>query len=215
MEAVFSNLDSYWLGFTGTLELLLVGGLGALLLGGLVAFLRISPIASLRWIGTAFTELMRNTPLTLVFFFIIVVLPALQMGVNSKVGAFIALSVYTSAFVAEAIRSGINGVSLGQAEAARSLGLNFFQTVFLVVLPQALRMVVPPLINVIIALTKNTSIAGGFMVTELFAVSKRLTNANGDAVIPILIGIAACYLIITIPLGRVAEWVERKVAMSL
>ncbi|HMR49278.1 MAG TPA: amino acid ABC transporter permease [Arachnia sp.] len=215
MEAVFANLDSYWLGFRGTLELLLVGGAGALLLGGFVAFLRISPIASLRWIGTAFTELMRNTPLTLVFFFIIVVLPALQMGVNSKIGAFIALSVYTSAFVAEAVRSGINGVPMGQAEAARSLGLNFGQTVFLVILPQALRMVVPPLINVIIALTKNTSIAGGFMVTELFAVSKRLTNANGDAVIPILIGIAACYLIITIPLGRLAEWVERKVAMQL
>lgn len=215
MDAVFSNFDSYWLGFKGTLELLLIGGAGAVLLGGFVALLRISPIASLRWIGTAFTELMRNTPLTLVFFFIIVVLPALQMGVNSKVGAFIALSVYTSAFVAEAIRSGINGVPMGQAEAARSLGLNFGQTVFLVILPQALRMVVPPLINVIIALTKNTSIAGGFMVTELFAVSKRLTNANGDAVIPILIGIAVCYLIITIPLGRLAEVVERKVAMQL
>jgi len=215
VDAVFSNFDSYWLGFKGTLELLLIGGAGAVLLGGFVALLRISPIASLRWIGTAFTELMRNTPLTLVFFFIIVVLPALQMGVNSKVGAFIALSVYTSAFVAEAIRSGINGVPMGQAEAARSLGLNFGQTVFLVILPQALRMVVPPLINVIIALTKNTSIAGGFMVTELFAVSKRLTNANGDAVIPILIGIAVCYLIITIPLGRLAEVVERKVAMQL
>lgn len=214
MEAVLSNLDSYWLGFRGTLELLAVGGLGALLLGVLVALLRISPVASLRAIATGYTELMRNTPLTLVFFFIIVVLPALQMGINSKLGAFIALSVYTSAFVAEAIRSGINGVPLGQAEAARSVGLNFGQTVSLIIMPQALRMVVPPLINVIIALTKNTSVAGGFMVVELFAVSKQLANENGNAVIAILLGIAVCYLIITIPLGRLAEVVERKVAMQ-
>jgi len=214
MEAVFSNLDTYWLGFRGTLELLAVGGLGALLLGTFVALLRISPIASLRGVAVGFTELMRNTPLTLVFFFIIVVLPALQIRIPTKLGAFIALSLYTSAFVAEAIRSGINGVPIGQAEAARSVGLNFGQTVQLIILPQALRMVVPPMINVLIALTKNTSVAGGFAVVELFAVSKGLANQHGNAVIQILLGIAACYLIITIPLGQVAARIERKVAMQ-
>ncbi len=214
MQAVFSNLDMYWLGFKGTLELLAVGGLGALLLGTLVALLRISPIASLRAVAVGFTELMRNTPLTLVFFFIIVVLPALQIRIPTKVGAFIALSLYTSAFVAEAIRSGINGVPIGQAEAARSVGLNFGQTVQLVILPQALRMVVPPMINVLIALTKNTSVAGGFAVVELFAVSKVLANQHGNAVIEVLLGIAACYLIITIPLGQIAARIERKVAMQ-
>ncbi|MCB0884437.1 MAG: ABC transporter permease subunit, partial [Propionibacteriaceae bacterium] len=101
-----------------------------------------------------------------------------------------------------------------QAEAARSLGLRFGQTISLIILPQALRMVVPPLINVFIALTKNTSVAGGFLVVELFAVSKTLVNNNGDAVVPILLGIAACYLIITIPLGQLAGVVERKVAMQ-
>jgi len=213
MNAVLENLPAYWAGFRVTLELLVVGGLGALAIGLVVAFLRISPIASLRWIAAAYTELMRNTPLTLVFFFIIVVLPALQMGVDSKIGAYIALSLYTSAFVAEAVRSGINGVPVGQAEAARSVGLNFMQTVTLVIFPQALRMVVPPLINVFIALTKNTSVAGGFLVVELFAVSKTLTNAHGNAVIPILLGIGLCYLVITIPLGQVAERIERKVAV--
>lgn len=122
--------------------------------------------------------------------------------------------MYTSAFVAEAIRSGINGVPVGQAEAARSVGLTFGQTVSLIILPQAFRMVIPPLINVFIALAKNTSVAGGFLVVELFAVSKGLANENGNAVIPILLGIAACYLIITIPLGQLAGWVERKVAMQ-
>ena len=214
MNAVFSNLDMYWAGFRVTLELLAVGGVGAMIIGTLVALLRISPIASLRGIATGYTEIMRNTPLTLVFFFIIVVLPALQKGLDSKVGAYLALSLYTSSFVAEAIRSGINGVPLGQAEAARSLGMRFGQTIALIILPQALRMVVPPLINVIIALTKNTSVAGGFLVVELFAVSKTLANNNGNAVIPILLGIACCYLIITIPLGQLANYVERKVAVQ-
>ncbi|WIY81866.1 amino acid ABC transporter permease [Propionimicrobium sp. PCR01-08-3] len=214
MNAVFSNLDMYWAGFRVTLELLAVGGVGAMIIGTLVALLRISPIASLRGIATGYTEIMRNTPLTLVFFFIIVVLPALQIGLDSKVGAYLALSLYTSSFVAEAIRSGINGVPLGQAEAARSLGMRFGQTIALIILPQALRMVVPPLINVIIALTKNTSVAGGFLVVELFAVSKTLANNNGNAVIPILLGIACCYLIITIPLGQLANYVERKVAVQ-
>lgn len=214
MEAVLANLDSYWAGFKVTLELLIVGGLGAMVIGIIIALMRISPIGSLRAIATGWTEIMRNTPLTLIFFFIIVVLPLLQMGVSAKLGAYIALSVYTSAFVAEAIRSGINGVPLGQAEAARSVGLGFGQTVSLIILPQALRMVVPPMINVFIALAKNTSVAGGFMVVELFAVSKGLANANGNAVIPILIGIGLCYLIITIPLGQLAGWVERKVALQ-
>lgn len=118
MHAVLANLDQYWAGFKVTLELLFVGGLGALLIGTLIALMRISPIGSLRLIATGYTEMMRNTPLTLLFFFIIVVLPALQAGIDSKIGAYIALSLYTSAFVAEAIRSGINGVPIGQAEAA-------------------------------------------------------------------------------------------------
>ena len=82
--------------------------------------------------------------------------------------ALIGLTVYTSPFVAEALRSGINGVPVGQAEAARSIGLASARSLTLVILPQAFRMVIPPLINVFIALTKNTSVAGGFFVVELF-----------------------------------------------
>ena len=110
--------------------------------------------------------------------------------------AFIALTYYTSPFVAEALRSGINGVPIGQAEAARSIGLGFGQTVSLVVLPQAFRMTVPPLINVFIALTKNTSVAGGFFVVELFATTRQLANDNGNIVLPILFTAAALYLVV-------------------
>lgn len=213
MEAIISNFGYVLEGFSTTLLLLLYGGIGASIIGMVVAFMRISPIGALRVTATAYTELVRNTPLTLVFFLIIIVLPVLQLGVPSFTGAIIALSVYTSPFVAEALRSGINGVPLGQAEAARSLGLNFSQTVFSIIMPQAMRMVVPPLINVFIALTKNSSVASGFRVVELVAVSKVLANQNGDQVIPLLIGIAMFYLVITIPLGLAAGYIERKVAV--
>ena len=211
MDVIFSNIGLIAQGFGMTLQLLAVGGLGAAVIGMFIAFLRISPIAALRNIAVVYTELVRNTPLTLVFFLVIVVFPVIGLGLDSKVGAFIALSIYTSPFVAEALRSGINGVPIGQAEAARSLGMNFGQTIINVIAPQAMRMVVPPLINVFIALTKNTSVASGFLVVELVAVSKTLANANGDKVIPLLIGIAMLYLVITIPLGLIASAIERKV----
>ena len=213
MQALFENIDQVWAAFLNTLLLLAVGGVGASLIGTFVALLRISPIPALRMIATAYTELVRNTPLTLVFFLVIVVLPVLNLGLDSMAGAFLALSIYTSPFIAEALRSGVNGVPMGQAEAARSLGLNFNQTIRHVIFPQAMRMVVPPLINVFIALTKNTSVASGFYVVELVAQSKILANANGDQVMSMLLGIALFYLIITVPLGLVAARIERKVAV--
>jgi glutamate transport system permease protein len=213
MEAILSNFGYVLEGFSQTLLLLIYGGIGASLIGMLIAFMRISPIGALRVTATAYTELVRNTPLTLVFFLIIIVLPVLQLGVPSFLGAVIALWVYTAPFVAVGLRAGNTGGPLGQAEAARSLGLNFSQTVVSIVMPQAMRMVVPPLINVFIALTKNTSVASGFRVVELVAVSKVLANQNGDQVVPLLAGIALFYLVITIPLGLAAGYIERKVAV--
>jgi len=212
VNILFENFGQVANGFLMTLRLLLLGGLGAMILGLVVATMRISPVASLRGFATAYTELIRNIPLTLIFFFMVFVLPLISPDLPPyEVLAVFALAIYTSPFVAEALRSGINGVPVGQAEAARSIGLSFGQTLTLIVLPQALRMVVPPLINVFIALTKNTSVAGGFFVAELFLTAKTLTNANGNAVIPILIGIAIGYLLITIPLGLIAGRIEKKV----
>jgi len=210
VDAVFENLPTYLNGFSTTVLLLVISGLAALVMGTLVAAMRISPVATLRVVATVYTEIVRNTPLTLVLIFCALVLPYLGSRLPYFVAAIIALSVYTSPFVAEALRSGINGVPVGQAEAARSVGLGFRQTVSLVIFPQAFRMTIPPLINVFIALTKNTSVAGGFFVVELFAVGKQLANDNGDAVIPILLGVATFYLIITVPLGLLAVQLERK-----
>ena len=205
MNVLIENADSILAGFLMTLRMLVFGGLGAMVLGLLIATMRISPVASLRAFATAYTELFRNVPLTLIFLFMVFVLPLINPKLPPyEVLAVVALALYTSPFVAEALRSGINGVPVGQAEAARSIGLGFGQTLTLIVLPQALRMVVPPLINVFIALTKNTSVAGGFFVVELFATAQKLANNNGNAVIAIRVGVACFYLLITVPLGLIA-----------
>jgi len=210
VDAVIQNLPTYLNGFGTTVLLLVVSGLAALVIGTIVAAMRISPVATLRVVATVYTEIVRNTPLTLVLIFCALVLPYLGSRLPYLAAAIIALSLYTSPFVAEALRSGINGVPVVQAEAARSVGLGFRQTVSLVIFPQAFRMTIPPLGNLFIALTKNTSVAGGFFVVELFAVGKQLANDNGDAVIPILLGVATFYLIITVPLGLLAVQLERK-----
>jgi glutamate transport system permease protein len=213
MDAIIESTPLYIEGFLATLRLLAIAGVGAFIVGVLVAAMRISPIPTLRTFATAYTELLRNIPLLLVLFFCAFVLPILGVDLDYFVLACIGLTAYTSPFVAEAVRSGFNGVPIGQAEAARSIGLNFGQTVSLVVLPQAVRMVVPPLINVFIALTKNTSVAGVFFVVELFGASSRAARDHGDAVIPVLLYAAALYLLITVPLGLIAGAIEKKVAV--
>lgn len=214
MDAIVENLPQFVDAFLMTLRLLVVSGIAALIIGTLVAAMRISPIAALRGFATVYTEIVRNTPLTLVLFFCAYVLAQLSVRLDFVTAATIALATYTSPFVAEAIRSGINGVPLGQAEAARAIGFGFSQTVSLIVLPQAIRMVIPPLINVIIALTKNTSVAAGFSVIELVAVSRQVIQLNGNATITILVAVAVFYLLITVPLGQFAAHLERKVALQ-
>jgi glutamate transport system permease protein len=214
VSAILDNLDLYWQGFRTTLALAVLSALLALVLGTLLAAMRVSPVPTLRAAGTAYVQIVRNTPLTVVFFFVVFVLPELDIGLSFFVFAVIALTVYHAAFFCEAVRSGVNAVAVGQAEAARSIGLGFTQSLRLVILPQAFRTVIPPLINVVIALIKNSSIAAAFGTPELTAVGGRLANANAGAVIPLLLGIAACYLVLTLPSGWLAGVAERRVAIA-
>jgi glutamate transport system permease protein len=215
VDAVLDNASLYWEGFRTTLSLTLISASIALVLGTVLGAFRVSPVAPLRWFGTTYVELVRNTPLTLVFVFFVFVGPQLGFTPSSFfVPAVLALSIYTAAFVCEAVRSGVNSVGVGQAEAARAIGLTFTQTLRAVVMPQALRTVIPPLINIFIALAKNSSVAGGFFVADLFGIGRRLANAYPGDVVAVLIGVAACYLVITIPAGILAGVLERKVAFA-
>ncbi len=214
MDAILDNLDLYRQGFLTTLTLAALSAVLALLLGTLLAAMRVSPVLPLRAAGTAYVEIVRNTPLTVVFFFSVFVLPQIDITLSFFVFAVIALTVYHAAFFCEAVRSGINSVAAGQAEAARSIGLTFGQSLRLVILPQAFRTVIPPIINVVIALIKNTSIAAAFGVLEETGVGEQVANANSDQVIPVLLGVALCYLVITLPAGWLAGALERRVAFS-
>ena len=213
MDAIIDVTPAYLAGFWVTLQLLVISGIGAFIVGSLIAVMRISPVPSLRAFATVYTEVIRNVPLLLVLMFCALVLPILGSELDYFPLALIGLTVYTSPFVAEAIRSGFNGVPVGQAEAARSIGMGFTQTVTLVVFPQAGRMVVPPLINVFIALTKNTSVAGIFFVDELFKQTNAGARDNPDAVILILLYAALLYLCITVPLGLIAGAIEKRVVV--
>jgi glutamate transport system permease protein len=220
VDAVIQFFDLLLIAFGRTLALLGIAGAGALVLGTVVAGMRVSPVTPLRAVATAYTEIFRNTPLTLVLFGCAFVLPFLGVrfpGMDPQTSFFtlaaIGLTAYTTPFIAEAVRSGINGIPVGQAEAARSIGLDFRQTLGLVILPQAIRMVIPPIINVLIALTKNTSVAGGFFVVELIGASRFVINERGDEVIAILLAVAVFYLAVTIPLGLIAGAVEKRVAV--
>lgn len=215
MNVILENLPALFAGFLTTLQLTVVAGGIALVWGLVLAALRVSPLTPLRAFATTYVELLRNTPLTLVFFFLVFVAP--RFGVLAPLGfwtAIVALSAYTSAFVCEAVRSGINSVGVGQAEAARAIGLTFGQTLSVVILPQAVRTVIPPLINVFIALAKNTSVASGFATVELMASGRRVVTANPAESLWVLVGVALFYLLITIPSGVLAGVVERRVAFA-
>src|SRR6266511_5215344 len=184
-----ANVDVYVTGFLWILKLTAASALFALVLGVLLAAMRVSPVPVLRGFGTAWVNIFRNTPLTLIIFFCyfglfstLGVSLADDIELNNYWLGVIGLSVYTAAFVCEAIRSGVNTVPAGQAEAARAIGMSFSQSLRLVVLPQAIRSVVAPLGSVLIALTKNSTIVGTIGLIEAAAEMKQLINDNGDAV---------------------------------
>ncbi|HVW42701.1 MAG TPA: amino acid ABC transporter permease [Amycolatopsis sp.] len=177
MDVLLDNLDLYGPFFLTTIKLFLIAGAVSLVFGTFLAMLRVSPVPVFRGAGTLYVTVVRNTPLTLVFVFFVFAYPFLEISTFSYFNyAVVALSVYTSAFICEVVRSGINTVPVGQAEAARALGLNFTQVLGQIVLPQAVRSVVPPLVSTLIALLKNTTIAAGFSVAEAGAVRQYLSE---------------------------------------
>ncbi len=214
MDFVWDQRELILEGFWRTIQLAALAGGLSLVFGTLLAVMRVCPIPPLRWAGATYVTVVRNTPLTLVFIFSTFGLPRLEIRFSFFVFAVVALTVYTSSFVCEAVRSGINSVASGEIEAARAIGLPFRQTLSLVVLPQAFRAIVPLLSSVFIALTKNTSIAVAFSVTEATSILRRLQNQDASATFPLLIVTAAGYLVITLALSFAFSRLERRVAAA-
>ncbi|MDQ3422701.1 MAG: amino acid ABC transporter permease [Actinomycetota bacterium] len=202
-------------GFLITVQLLGWSGLFAALIGTVLAGMRVSPITPFRAVGTVYVNTFRNTPLVVLFLIAVVGLPALGILQDSFFWrAVIALSTYTAAFVCECLRSGINTVQPGQAEAARSVGMTFGQTLAIVVLPQAFRAVIPPLASVFIALTKNTSVAAAFGITEATYQLSNLIRDFPGSLVTNFIGISIGYILIVAVISGTASLLERRVAVT-
>jgi glutamate transport system permease protein len=214
VNAITENLDLFWQGYRTSLGICLWGLVGSLLLGTVIAACRVSPVPPLRAFGTSYVNIVRNCPLTVFLFFFAFGFPEIGINASYYVFGVAGLIIYTSAFVCEALRSGINAVPAVQAEAARAFGLGFGQSLREVVLPQAFRSSVPPLGSVLIAMFKNSAVVGAFGVgQDLFSVGANLTSAQGFAALPVLTGVAIGYLCITIPAGLLLGVIERKVAI--
>ncbi|OBF97164.1 glutamate ABC transporter permease [Mycobacterium sp. 852002-51152_SCH6134967] len=214
-------VEAFWT----TIQLTVYSGIGALVLGTVLAAMRLAPVPVLRWLGTSYVNVVRNTPLTLIILFCSFGLAG-TMGItlvdpNSPTSiedsnfrlAVLGLALYTAAFVCETVRSGVNTVPLGQAEAARSLGLTFGQNLRLILMPQAFRAVIIPLGSVLIALTKNTTIASAIGVAEAALLMKEMIE-NTAAILTIGTIFAAGFVVLTLPTGLFFGWLGKRMAVN-
>jgi glutamate transport system permease protein len=213
----YDVLGAFWV----NIQLTFWAAIGSFVLGCLLALMRISPIASLRGFGATYVQLLRNTPLTILMFIAVLgVWTQLQIKLSGDFQqnffnfAVVALSLYHAAFVCEAIRSGVNTVPVGQAEAARAIGLSFLPSARLIIFPQALRGSITPLGNTLIALTKNTTVATAASVAEASGLMKTMIEFNSDIVIAIFFTFAMCFVVIVIPMGLITTWASRKWAVK-
>ncbi|MFE3327253.1 amino acid ABC transporter permease [Streptomyces sp. NPDC059176] len=217
----FLDMDKLLGAFGVTVQLTVLSALGSLIWGTLLAGMRVSPVPVMRAFGTTYVNVVRNIPLTVIIVFT-------SLGLHQTLGvtlgaedfevidfrlAVLGLIAYTSAFVCEAVRSGINTVPVGQAEAARALGLSFTQVLRLIILPQAFRSVVNPLANVLIALTKNTTVASAIGVAEAALLMKEWIEEYA-ALLPIVGIFALGFICLTLPTGLILGWVSKKVAVK-
>ncbi|GIN63654.1 glutamine ABC transporter permease [Robertmurraya siralis] len=208
----FSILINYWdmflEGFQNTLIASMIALLGSFVLGTIIAVFRIAPFRPLNWVGAAYVEFIRNIPLLLIVF---------VFFYGFKFGGFTAgtlgLIIYTAAFIAEAIRAGILSIPKGQTEAARSSGLTYIQTMRYVILPQAIKVVIPPLGNQSLNLVKNSSILGVVAGLDLMYYAD-LVSLHTYVVFSVYIIVALFYLAITIPLSFLVEYLERRLTTS-
>ncbi|MSP14667.1 MAG: amino acid ABC transporter permease [Chloroflexi bacterium] len=207
-EASFGLMMS---GLRTTLWLSVTSIVASLILGTFIGVLRVSPVLLLRKIAGYYVEFFRNVPLLTVLFFVFLGLPETGITLSIFNSGLVGLSIYTAAYVAEVVRAGLQSISHGQTEAARSLGLSYAQTLQYILLPQTFRITIPPLGNLLIALVKNTSIASAIVVPEVMyqaqVVEGRTFNSN------IFLFAGLLYLVITIPLGLLANVTEQRLRL--
>ena len=218
----YDLVGAFWM----TIQLTFFSAIGSLIWGTILVGMRVSPVPIMRGFATVYVNIFRNTPLTVIIIFS-------SLGLFSTLGinlaspdsptsladngfrlAVLGFVVYTSTFVCESLRSGINTVPVGQAEAARALGLSFLQVLRLIVLPQAFRAVVAPLANVLIALLKNTTVAAVIGVAEASLLMSTMVENESDSLFLVFLVFAAVFVALILPLGLFLGWVAKKVEVK-
>ena len=220
MGELFAEYDIF-AAFGMTILLTITAAIGSLVIGTFVAILRLAPVAVFQRTGAFYVNTVRNTPLTLIIIAANIVM-AVNLGFNFSddlarnniIWAIIALSVYHAAFVCEAIRSGVNTVPVGQAEAARSIGLTFSQSLREVVLPQGFRGAITPLGNTLIALTKNTTVATAIGVSEIAGLMSEMIEFRSDLLLPIFLVVAIGFIILTLPVGILTTYLSNRLVVK-
>ncbi|WP_035322158.1 amino acid ABC transporter permease [Peribacillus kribbensis] len=201
-------MDAFLEGFKTTIIASLIALVCSFILGTLIAVMRIAPLKALNWIGTVYVEFIRNIPVLVIVFF-----TYLAFTFSGMTAGTIGLTVYTASFIAEAIRAGIMSVPKGQMEAARSSGLSYGQAMRFVILPQAIKIVIPPLGNQFINLVKNSSLLGIVAGGDLMYQGD-LVNAKTFAYVDTYVFVALFYLVLTIPLSFGVGYLEKRLARS-
>jgi putative glutamine transport system permease protein len=208
---LFDNWDVFLTGFGNTLKSSLLALIGSFILGNFLAIMRISTYRILRVISSVYIEFVRNIPLLLIVLIFFLAFPAMGIPLDGFKAGTIGLTVYTAAFIAEVLRAGILSIPQGQAEASRSSGLTYVQTMRFVILPQAIKVVIPPLGNQFLNLVKNSSvlsIVSGFDLMYYGDIISSETFVTFD----VYIFVAVFYLILTIPLSFAVRYMEGRLA---
>jgi glutamate transport system permease protein len=209
-----------WAAFWMTIKLTLLAGAGSLVWGTLLAAMRVGPIPLMRAFGTGYVNVVRNIPLTVIIVASSVVLADtlnVEFSDNINTNAFylavLGFVAYTATFVCESLRSGINTVPPGQAEAARAIGLTFLQNLRIIVLPQAFRSVIAPLASVLIALTKNTTVAASIGVGEAALLMSEMVENEGNALMSVFAIFALGFIVLTLPVGLLLGRLAKRLAV--
>lgn len=213
MNVLFNYWDLYIEGFLNTVEVSLIALVASFLLGALIAVFRIAPFKPLNWLGTVYVEIFRNIPLLITVYIFYLGLGPLGINLNGFVAGTIGLSIYTAAYIAEAIRAGIQTVPKGQMEAGRSSGLTYNQTMIHIILPQAIKISLPAIGNQFINLFKNSSILAVVAGADLMLMADRI---NSETFLPVSVYTftALFYLVVTFPLSFVMLYLEKRLAKT-
>ena len=217
-ENIIRLLTEYWHiylleGVKNTLILTVIAVTMGTVFGAVVAFLKMSRFKIVRFIASVYIEIIRGTPILLQLFVFYFILPELfpLLNFTDFIWVAIALCVNSAAYVSEVIRSGIQAVDKGQTEAARSLGMSQSQTMIKIILPQAVRNILPALGNEFIMILKETSLASTFFIGDLMTSHKIVAGAEYLQLESLTI-VGAIYLCITFPLSKLVGWFEKKMA---